>query len=411
MDGWRMNVALTSTMLRSDLRAKLGRRGCVLTVLWAAAVVVMLLLAHVALHQHHYTFRNPFSLHLRSASQHTYLLPTGPRAGNQVLYQQDAIQELNSMWTEESRAAWVAVLQERRDRLREACRRTNHTGRLSFQSDLLPRRSLVWAAPLGVVWCPIFKAGSTTWTKNLLLASNNASGKANLHAELRELYPPPASATEQERMLNISMRLIVVRHPFERLLSAYRDKMLRVRNPQDPCIKQQQEIAHSYMDTEAQPLPYSPEELQKATDDRHNATGLVHPTFTQFLKKVRDDVRKKGGKKNRQVNNHWRPFWIACEPCHLDYDVIAHVETLAEDQEFVIRELGLQDRLRPARTHASKFDGYNDTSTASEAYFRKVPLKLMESLAELLRPDFDMFGYSPHKYIAMAAPPRDNTIS
>lgn len=53
----------------------------------------------------------------------------------------------------------MTVLQERRDRLREACRRANRTGRLSFQSDLLPHRSLIWAAPLGVVWCPIYKVG------------------------------------------------------------------------------------------------------------------------------------------------------------------------------------------------------------------------------------------------------------
>lgn len=46
----------------------------------------------------HYNFNNSFSLNLRSASQHTYLLPTRPRAGNQNLYRRDTIQELNSTW-------------------------------------------------------------------------------------------------------------------------------------------------------------------------------------------------------------------------------------------------------------------------------------------------------------------------
>lgn len=62
--------------------------------------------------------------------------------------------------------------------------------------------------------------------------------------------------------------------------------------------------------------------------------------------------RRTGSKAN--VNIHWKPFWATCEPCYLDYDVIAHVETFAEDQEFVIRELGLQNLLQPAHTHASK---------------------------------------------------------
>ncbi|XP_050740418.1 carbohydrate sulfotransferase 11-like isoform X3 [Eriocheir sinensis] len=384
-----MVVALTITRLRSDLKTKLRRKICTPAALGAAAIVVMLLVVKVKLLQH----RNHFSAPLRSASQLTaslasaspqtngsselflmssfcvgkickgtipkkedtgalteyadeakdatdedFQLPTRPRARNQDLYQKDAIQQLNSTWTEEARAAWMAVLQKRRDRMRKACRSAKLTVALPFDSDLALRQSLVWVITHRLVWCPIFKAGSTTWVKNLLLASGTGVKKMSLHLQLRQLYPPPASAAEQERILKNSIRMIVVRHPFERLLSAYR-------------------------------------------------------------------------KRNDHVNNHWQPFWVACKPCDLDYDVIAHVETLAEDQEFVIRELGLQDLLRPAHTHASRFDGYNDTSEAAESYFRKVPLELIESLAKLLRPDFEMFGYSPHKYFAMATQRQNNTTS
>ncbi|XP_050740417.1 carbohydrate sulfotransferase 11-like isoform X2 [Eriocheir sinensis] len=397
-----MVVALTITRLRSDLKTKLRRKICTPAALGAAAIVVMLLVVKVKLLQH----RNHFSAPLRSASQLTaslasaspqtngsselflmssfcvgkickgtipkkedtgalteyadeakdatdedFQLPTRPRARNQDLYQKDAIQQLNSTW-----------------------------------------------------------AGSTTWVKNLLLASGTGVKKMSLHLQLRQLYPPPASAAEQERILKNSIRMIVVRHPFERLLSAYRDKMLRVKGASDPYYIMQQKVAREYGDTDTRPVPYTAAELKKASKGRHSSTGLVHPSFTQFLKKVRDDMRNLW-KRNDHVNNHWQPFWVACKPCDLDYDVIAHVETLAEDQEFVIRELGLQDLLRPAHTHASRFDGYNDTSEAAESYFRKVPLELIESLAKLLRPDFEMFGYSPHKYFAMATQRQNNTTS
>lgn len=346
----------------------------------------------------------------KDATDEDFQLPTRPRARNQDLYQKDAIQQLNSTWTEEARAAWMAVLQKRRDRMRKACRSAKLTVALPFDSDLALRQSLVWVTTHRLVWCPIFKAGSTTWVKNLLLASGSGVKKMSLHLQLRQLYPPPASAAEQERILKNSIRMIVVRHPFERLLSAYRDKMLRVKGASDPYYIMQQKVAREYGDTDTRPVPYTAAELKKASKGRHSSTGLVHPSFTQFLKKVRDDMRNLW-KRNDHVNNHWQPFWVACKPCDLDYDVIAHVETLAEDQEFVIRELGLQDLLRPAHTHASRFDGYNDTSEAAESYFRKVPLELIESLAKLLRPDFEMFGYSPHKYFAMATQRQNNTTS
>lgn len=62
--------------------------------------------------------------------------------------------------------------------------------------------------------------------------------------------------------------------------------MLRVVKT-DPLLKMQQVIARSYSDKEAKPLPFTEAEILRVG---YNTTSLVHPTFTQFLKKVRDDV-------------------------------------------------------------------------------------------------------------------------
>ena len=68
--------------------------------------------------------------------------------------------------------------------------------------------------------------------------------------------------------------------------------MLRVVNRDDPYITKQQMIARSYLDEGGEPTPYTAAELEKVSSHSLNITSLVHPTFTQFLKRVQDDVKQ-----------------------------------------------------------------------------------------------------------------------
>ncbi|XP_045600271.2 carbohydrate sulfotransferase 10 [Procambarus clarkii] len=322
------------------------------------------------------------------------VLPTRPRARNQKLYKKDVVKSLSGTWTEEMREARQKVLRERRLRVQEVCHTTNVTG----VAKLYPvYTNLRWVPQHHFVWCPIFKAASTTWVKYLLMLAGKVENES-LHGQVKQLFPPPGSARDRERLLADSMRLIIVRHPFERLLSAYRDKMLRVKGSNDPYLKLQHKIAHRYEDSSRT----ASSNIKAESLGLANTTTTNHPTFTQFLSHVRTDqikFRKKGW---WPVNLHWRPYWVTCSPCQLDYNVIAQVETLGDDHEYIIRELGLQHLLLNAHTHASKFDMYNGTSEAAQFYFRQVPLNLLRALADLYEPDFQLFGYSPLEYFHMA---------
>ncbi|KMQ88280.1 carbohydrate sulfotransferase 11-like protein [Lasius niger] len=80
-----------------------------------------------------------------------------------------------------------------------------------------------------ISYCPVYKAGTTTWLYNLCLLMNVPvekldNGREQLSTIARRAIPE-LEYPEAERILNASRRLLVVRHPFERLLSAYRDKL------------------------------------------------------------------------------------------------------------------------------------------------------------------------------------------
>ncbi|CAB0028134.1 unnamed protein product [Trichogramma brassicae] len=80
-----------------------------------------------------------------------------------------------------------------------------------------------------LIWCNVFKAASTSWMYNFNLLAGYSpqflkASKAVPVSLARQKYPRP-TADELARYLNDSVSFLIVRHPFERLLSAYRDKL------------------------------------------------------------------------------------------------------------------------------------------------------------------------------------------
>ena len=125
---------------------------------------------------------------------------------------------------------------------------------------------IYWSQPNSLIWCKVPKAGSSTWTFNFLKLAG-AGRENHIHKELRNFYPKQSS----NKVMQETFRFMVVRHPFERILSAYRDKL--------EDLSRDLEARDGYYYT-----VYGKQIVAEYRDKKDkNLTNVLEPTWREFI--------------------------------------------------------------------------------------------------------------------------------
>ncbi|KOC66265.1 Carbohydrate sulfotransferase 11 [Habropoda laboriosa] len=265
-----------------------------------------------------------------------------------------------------------------------------------FKHPPAPQYSVFYIArSRDLSYCPIYKAGSTTWIYNLCLLMNVTeeelnSGKEQISTIARRAIPE-LEFPEADEALRTTKKLLVVRHPFERLLSAYRDKL------ENSVAGREHGTLHFYRKYGCKIVEkYREKNFTRPRDDQVIRTkdipppAGIEPTFREFVQYViHTDLANYG-------DDHWMPYYLFCAPCVVDYDIIGKVETLWRDQIYTIHKLGLQKVIKPRWRHGG---GYSNTS---KIYFSQLNRDMVEKMYEKFKLDFELFDYSPDDYYQYA---------
>jgi hypothetical protein len=137
---------------------------------------------------------------------------------------------------------------------------------------------------------------------------------------MRKLYANNLNDTVKNGVGDFT-KFIFVRHPFEKLVSAYRDKLAR-NNP----------IYHKMVGKVI--VRKNPSRLSMEMGD--------DVTFPEFVNFIVDEWRD--GK--RRLDVHWRPVVDLCLPCDMQFHFIGKFETLNQDVDFLLRKLNETDLSR-----------------------------------------------------------------
>ena len=214
-----------------------------------------------------------------------------------------------------------------------------------------------------IVFCYIPKVACTSWKTimaQLLRLNYKKTSVHQLRFDLLSLH----SQSKARYILNNYYKFMFVREPFERLLSAYKDKFMRKSN--DVYMKYQRKIKRS----------------ARVRLGAHSRVSNADIKFTDFILYL-IDTSSKGGR----FNEHWRHYHRLCYPCEVNYDFIGRYETLEEDARFVLQEAGVEGLVSfpPIR--------YTTTKDDLRRFYSEVPRDDILQLQKMYRRDFEMFGY------------------
>jgi len=246
------------------------------------------------------------------------------------------------------------------------------------------------------MWCKVPKAASTSWLHAFLrlarvpedqIPQDNGMG---LHAFLRDKYPM-LSKNLNKQFMPQSLKFVVVRHPFERLMSAYVDKL----QSYDRDLKYRggyyyamygADIVTKYRPKYQEKFPKNPLFMRK------------EPSFVEFVEYLLETPVT-------LYDEHWKPQFLLCPPCHFKFDVIVKMETFDRDTQFILQQRGLEGRVSLRRSHSS---GSSDRTGREEshqtrAFFSQLSQQMVKALYDKYRLDFLMFDYNIAGFIKFAS--------
>ncbi|KAM9149397.1 carbohydrate sulfotransferase 9-like [Pangshura tecta] len=262
---------------------------------------------------------------------------------------------------------WLMSQVYRRDILNSTCLMNNLSHSQSKLKHNVARQIFV-EHNHKFIYCEVPKVGCSNWKKIIILLTMNLSRKANevqqnlIHRTplIKRLSSYPSDY--QEELLTSYTKVMFTRDPLERLVSAYRDKLLH----SEPY----------YSITVANEI--------KATC-RKNKNSAEKVTFQEFVNFILT-------KNQEHLDIHWKPMFLLCDPCNIHYDILGKFETLEQDSEHVLRNIGAPEDLHYPnfKTHSSE-KRTNDDITLE--YFRKLSSEQIEKIKKLYQMDFALFNY------------------
>jgi len=189
--------------------------------------------------------------------------------------------------------------------------------------------------------------------------------------------------------LQEAKKWMIVRHPFERLLSAYRDKL------ENSTAGLEHGTMHFYQ-------KYGRKIVAKY---RRSKSARAEPTFDEFARYLADTDL------SLYADDHWIPYYLFCTPCLVDYDLIIHFETLDQDIQLLLQVLRTKNQIGNSKVTDQVSDGpewkHKTTGGRSveliNSYFQQLKKSTVRKLFEKYRLDFELFGYGDaSSFIEMA---------
>lgn len=256
----------------------------------------------------------------------------------------------------------------------------NKNENLERNVELIRFRSIFYSQKYNLMVCAAPKVGSSTWiTFMLLMRGMEGNRTKNVHTSkmLALVRAQNVLGKEATRHVQSTTTLMSVRHPLERLNSAFRSKFANG----GPL--------HKHLSPSFYSMFWKP--ALKMLNKNPDVEQYI--TFAEFLQYAvyRGDA-------------HWLPMHTMCSPCAMHYEYFVRLETFSEDMQYLSHALSnpildLQVHMNEKRKttkgpqHGMQQTDHTQLSNSTLLIYRQVPSELLAKVLQIYRPDLDLFGY------------------
>ncbi|KAK2858686.1 hypothetical protein Q5P01_003306 [Channa striata] len=234
-----------------------------------------------------------------------------------------------------------------------------------------------------LIYCYVPKVACTNWKRVMMVLTGRGKYSDPMEIPSNEAHVPSNlktlnqySIAEINHRLKNYLKFLFVREPFERLVSAYRNKFTLKYNSSFHK-RFGTRIVRRYR--------------KNATQDALLSGADVK--FKEFAEYLVDPATQRDG----PLNEHWQTVYQLCHPCHIHYDLVGKYETLEEDANYLLRLVGVGDSLRfPSYAKSTR-----TTDVMTAQFFSNISSQQQAQLYQLYKLDFLMFNYSTPSYLRL----------
>ena len=194
---------------------------------------------------------------------------------------------------------------------------------------------------------------------------------------LKQMYQ--LQIDHRRRLAASYSNIMAIRHPFDRLVAYYRDKMVDTTDR-----------ASNHPDRAADILR---EMRPKLFERNETLSGLKYPqdllgppTFSELLTWI---------KRHRVMDEHWNLITDVCHPCAHDWGAILRVETMTTDGNLFAKMINYTHPIPVRHSHQTELNLSQFGKTLQ--LFADVDDDVIEYLLNLYAIDMSMFGYKWHR--------------